>query len=310
MKEVQKFITATTASKNLSLKTIKAYSSDLSQYMKFTRNPTKIPVSKDILYCFIEYLKLNNNKDATIKRKLVTLNLFYSYLYSERIIKANPFHGTKFSFKQEKRLPKTLTTVEVSKMLKCLYQYKNNANTPFDVFETTRDLCLIDLLISTGMRIGEAVAIKQEDISLQDKTILIHGKGRKQRILYISSKETFANIKSWLHYKIINGIACEQLFVNKYYQPLSIYSAENIFYKYRNLSKINPHATPHYLRHTFATNLLSNGADLRSVQELLGHANISTTEIYTEVSIARKKLVLLKYNYRNKIVNNDLDIVP
>lgn len=307
MNEVKKFITAVTASKNLSIKTIKAYASDLRQYMEFIQYPTKIPVNKNILYSFIEYLKLNNNKDTTIKRKLITLNLFYSYLYSERIIKSNPFHEIKFSFKQEKRLPKTLTTVEVSKLLKCIYQSKKNAITPFSVFETTRDLCLIDLLISTGMRIGEVVAIKQEDISLQDKTILVHGKGRKQRILYISSKETLANIKSWIHYKTSNGITCKQLFVNKYLEPLSIYSAENIFYKYRDLSKINPCATPHYLRHTFATNLLSNGADLRSVQELLGHANISTTEIYTEVSIARKKQVLLKYNYRNKIVNSDTD---
>ncbi len=306
MNEVKNFITAITATKNLTQKTIKAYVGDLAQYMEFTQYPTKIPISKNILYSFVEHLKLNNNKDTTIKRKLVTLNLFYSYLYTERIIKSNPFHGIKFSFKQEKRLPKTLTTFEITKMLKCLYHSKNNAITPFEVFETTRDLCLIDLLISTGMRIGEAVAIKQEDISLQDKTILIHGKGRKQRILYISSKETFANIKSWLNYKTINGITCKQLFVNKYLQPLSIYSAENIFYKYRNLSKINPCATPHYLRHTFATNLLSNGADLRSVQELLGHANISTTEIYTEVSMTRKKQVLLKYNYRNKICNYEL----
>lgn len=307
MNEVQKYITAIRASKNLSIKTIKAYSSDLSQFVNFVQSHAKIPIGKDTLYEFVEHLKLKNNKDSTIKRKLITLKLFYNFLYSEQIIRANPFHSIKFIFKQEKRLPKTLTIVEVTKLLKCLYRSKNNANTEFSIFESTRDLCLIDLLISTGMRVGEVVAIKQEDISLQDRTILIHGKGRKQRLLYISSKETFYNIISWLNYKNSKGITCEQLFVNKYLSPLSIYAAENIFYKYRNLSKINPYATPHYLRHTFATNLLSNGADLRSVQELLGHANISTTEIYTEVSIARKKQVLLKYNYRNKILENDLD---
>lgn len=307
MNEVQKFITAITASKNLTIKTIKAYSSDLSQFVKFIQSPTKIPISKETIYGFVEYLKLKNNKDSTIKRKLITLKLFYNFLYSERIIKANPFHGIKLLFKHEKRLPKTLSIVEITKLLKCLYQSKINASTVFSIFETTRDLCLIDLLISTGMRISEVVAIKHEDISLQDRTILIHGKGRKQRLLYISSKETFFNIKSWLNYKKAAGINCNQLFVNKYLSPLSIYSAENIFYKYRNIAKINSNATPHYLRHTFATNLLSNGADLRSVQELLGHSNISTTEIYTEVSIARKKQVLLKYNYRNKILENDLD---
>ncbi|MCM1009114.1 MAG: tyrosine-type recombinase/integrase [Ruminococcus flavefaciens] len=286
---------------------IKAYESDLSQYIKFV-GTSKIPVNKNMLYSFVEFLKTNGSKDTTIKRKLVTLKLFYNYLYAEHIIKSNPFYDIKFTFKQEKRLPKTLTTIEISKLLKCLYTVKYNAKTSFAAFEATRDLCLIDLLISTGIRIGEAIAIKREDVSLQDKTILIHGKGRKQRLLYISSKETLTNIKIWINYKKANDIKCDYLFVNKDMQPLSIYSAENIFTKYRNLSKINSSATPHYLRHTFATNLLSNGADLRSVQELLGHANISTTEIYTEVSIARKKQVLLKYNYRNKIINDGLNI--
>ncbi len=307
MNPVKNFITAITASKNLSNKTIKAYENDLNQYIKFV-GMAKIPVNKNVLYSFVEFLKTNNCKDATIKRKLVTLKLFYKYLFSEHIIKSNPFYDIKFTFKQEKRLPKTLTTVEISKLLKCLYMAKCNAKTPFALFESTRDLCLVDLLISTGIRIGEAIAIKHEDISFQDKTVLIHGKGRKQRLLYISSKETLINIKNWLYFKKANGIKCDYLFVNKYLQPLSIYSAENIFSKYRNLSKINHSATPHYLRHTFATNLLSNGADLRSVQELLGHANISTTEIYTEVSIARKRQVLMKYNYRNKIINDNLNI--
>ncbi len=303
MNTIENFITTITATKNLSTKTICAYKSDLVQFDKHLGATNKYSANKNVIYSFVEHLRKANNKDTTIKRKLITLQLFYNYLLKEKIIKTNPFYEIKFTFKHEKRLPKTLSTVEIAKLLKCLYKEKRDAATKFAVFETTRDLCFIDLLISTGIRIGEAVAIKHQDISLQDKTVLIHGKGRKQRILYISSKETLANIKSWLNYKTENKVASDFLFVNKYSLPLSIYSAENIFYKFRDLAKINPNATPHYLRHTFATNLLSNGADLRSVQEILGHSNIATTEIYTEVSIARKKQVLLKYNYRNKISN-------
>lgn len=95
----------------------------------------------------------------------------------------------------------------------------------------------------------------------------------------------------------------EYLFVNRYKKPISIFAIEDIFNKYKKLAKINPRSTPHYLRHTFATNLLANGADIRVVQELLGHSSISTTEIYTEVTGKRKIKALQKYNYRNKIMD-------
>ena len=303
MTTISNFITTISATKNLSNKTIRAYICDLQQFKKFIGLSNKYTADKNIIYNFIDQLKHSGNKDTTIKRKLVTLKLFYAYLFKEKVIRMNPFYEIQFSFKQEKRLPKTLTTTEITKLLKCLYMSKENATTPFARFVITRNICLLDLLISTGIRIGEAVTIQHCDISLTDKTILIHGKGRKERILYISSTETMANLRAWLHYKAVNNIQCKYLFVNKYLQPLSIYSAENIFSKYRDKAKVNPKSTPHYLRHSFATNLLANGADLRSVQELLGHSSISTTEIYTEVSMARKKLVLQKYNYRNKICN-------
>ena len=303
MTTIANFIATISATKNLSDKTIRAYKSDLYQFKRFIGRSSKYTSDKNTIYGFIEMLKQSDNKDTTIKRKLVTLKLFYTYLAKEKIIRTNPFYEIKIAFKQEKRLPKTLTTLEITKLLRCLYQTRDKADTSFANFEITRDLCLLDLLISTGIRIGEAVTIRHQDISLQDKTVLIHGKGRKERILYLSSKETLANLKTWIHYKAVHNIQGDYLFVNKYYLPLTIYSAENIFAKYRDKSKINPKSTPHYLRHSFATNLLANGADLRSVQELLGHSSISTTEIYTEVSIARKKLVLQKYNYRNKICN-------
>lgn len=129
--------------------------------------------------------------------------------------------------------------------------------------------------------------------------MLIHGKGNKERLLYLSSAETIKNIKKWLD--IRSNHLSNYLFLNRYGNPLTIHDIKDIFYKYRDLSKINPNSTHHYLRHTFATNLLINGADIRSVQEILGHSNISITEIYTEISINRKQEVLTKFNYRNSI---------
>ena len=138
-----------------------------------------------------------------------------------------------------------------------------------------------------------------EDIISPEHTILIHGKGRKQRLIYISSPITWERLKALI--KERKKTSNNYLFVNRYGNPLSIHGIEDIYKKYVKKAQINTKSTPHYLRHTFATNLLANGADLRSVQEILGHASVATTQIYTEVTTARKKQVLKKFNYRNKL---------
>lgn len=301
MKIINEFINKTQSTKNLSLKTIKAYRSDLNAYDAYLND--KLLTDSDIkeICGYINYLSAKGLKATTIKRKIISLKLIYAYLYQEKLIAINPFFNIKFPFKQERRLPKTISIKEISKLLNALYESKKNAITVFAKFESSRDLCLLDLILSTGMRIGEAASITLSDIIMQEHTILIHGKGRKQRLLYISSQDTWNNLKEWLKLKKDMGIKTSYLFVNRYHNPITIYSIENIFTKYKKLAQINECATPHYLRHTFATNLLANGADLRSVQEILGHSNIATTEIYTEITMKRKKQVLCKYNYRNKL---------
>ena len=165
--------------------------------------------------------------------------------------------------------------------------------------EYIRDAALMDLLISTGIRIGEAAAITLDDIIIPEKTLLIHGKGRKQRLIYISSPVTWNRLLTLI--KERRKSTDNHLFVNRYGCPITIHGIEDIYKKYAKKAQINAKSTPHYLRHTFATNLLSNGADLRSVQEILGHASVATTQIYTEVTTNRKKQVLKKFNYRNRL---------
>ena len=280
--------------KNLSPKTLNAYSIDLNQFLKF---------EEDVLHpdicAFVSYLHIDLRlKDSSIRRKIITLKIFYEYLINRDLIAISPFTKLKFKFKQEQRLPKTLSITEVSKILDC-FDIDINTLSPFATKLYIRDSALMDLLISTGIRIGEAAALTLDDIIMSEHTLLIHGKGRKQRLLYISSQVTWNRIKLLMKERK-HSDNC-QLFVNRYDQPLSINGIENIYKKYVNLANINPKSTPHYLRHTFATNLLANGADLRSVQEILGHSSVATTQIYTEVTTKRKKQVLRKFNYRNKL---------
>lgn len=300
IKHENDFIRHIVTIKNLSDKTIIAYKSDLNDFFNFITDSKIKEISSNTIFSYFESLsKFKKLKDTTINRKIITLKQYFTYLEEYHKYK-NPFSKLKFRFKKEKKLPKTLTIYEI-KLLLSILKKNTFTSTSFQQFESYRDLALIDLLISTGIRIGEACKITLNDINLVDKVILIHGKGRKERVIYISSLDTYRNIKKWLKIRKKHISYTDHLFINRYGKCLTINSIDNIFRKYKKLAKINPLATPHFLRHTFATNLLSNGADIRSVQEILGHANVSTTEIYTEVTNNRKKEVLSKYNYRNNI---------
>ncbi len=295
MEFLSKFINHLQATKNLSDKTLSAYRSDMRQFFAYEQDILHLNICSYVSY-ISSGLKL---KDTSVRRKIITLKIFYSFLIDTEIIDRSPFTKLKFRFKQERKLPKTLAVKDISKMLNYFDAIDYDKLTTFAKFEYIRDAALIDLLISTGIRIGEAAAITLNDIIISERTLLIHGKGRKQRLIYISSPITWSRIMTLL--KAHKPTSDNHLFVNRYYKPISIHGIEYIYKKYLKKAKISTHSTPHYLRHTFATNLLANGADLRSVQEILGHASVATTQIYTEVTTQRKKQVLNKFNYRNKL---------
>lgn len=295
MKNIETFIKYLQTTKNLSIKSLNAYRGDLRQYYAFEETkeqPTNI-------CSYISYLKNELQlKDSSIRRKIITLKNYYNFLVEREMIERSPFYNMKFKFKQEKRLPRTLAKSDVVKILDC-FNVDTTGLSDFARQSYVRDAALIDLLISTGIRIGEAAALTLEDVIASERTLLIHGKGRKQRLIYISSPITWNRLTALIKQRKKCG--GNYLFINRYGNPISIHGIEDIYAKYIKKAKLEVKSTPHYLRHTFATNLLSNGADLRSVQEILGHASVATTQIYTEVSTNRKKQVLKKYNYRNKL---------
>lgn len=293
------FLEMIQSTKNVSQKTVIAYRSDLKDFCEYiaARN-----LDEGIILKYVQHLsQVRNLRDSTINRKLIVIKTFWKYIYNQRYVDCDFFQTHTYKFKQERRLPKTLTVPETEKLLNTAYTQYELASTEHAAWTATRNLALIDILISTGIRIAEAANITLSDIIFQEHTILIHGKGRKQRLIYISCPQTWENLLRWIKFRNKYASLTDKLFVNKYGSQISIHGIEYIYTVLKQSANINAKSTPHYLRHTFATNLLANGADLRSVQEILGHSNISTTELYTEVSIKRKKQVLNKFNYRNKL---------
>jgi len=288
--------------RNLSDKSIKAYRSDLNRLVEWLNDNHLHDVNRDNLRKYLEQLTSTHTlKDSTIKRKYICFRAFFNYLVQEGDIAESPISGFGRNFKTARRIPKALSVNEVERLLNAPQEHMKQLHTIFRRRINQRNDAIIELLYVIGIRIGELVNIDMEHIDLEEKTVLIFGKGRKERLLYISSNEVILKIKTWLHAREHFESKSNSLFLNKYGDRLSIISIEDIYSKYRDLSKVSKKSTPHYLRHSFATHLLNNGADLRSVQEILGHTNVSTTPIYTEVSVERKKDVLSRFNPRNNL---------
>ncbi|MBU5351259.1 tyrosine-type recombinase/integrase [Paenibacillus barcinonensis] len=288
--------------RNLSHKSIKAYLSDLNRLVLWLNANEMNDLTGNNLRMYLEHLTSEQTlKDSTIKRKYICFKAFFNYLVQNGDIEESPIYGYGKKFKTARRIPKTLSVNEIEKLLNAPQEHMAHLHTIFRKRINLRNAAIIELLYVIGIRIGELVNIDLDHIDLEERTVLIFGKGRKERLLYISSEEVIQKIKSWLEAREHFQPQSQALFLNKYGQRLSIYSIEDIFSKYRDLAKVSKTSTPHYLRHSFATHLLNNGADLRSVQEILGHTNVSTTQIYTEVSVERKKDVLSRFNPRNNL---------
>ena len=293
------FLDIIKSTQNLSSKTIIAYDSDLKDICKFLSNKQ---MHNDIVLDYIKHLFDERHlQESTITRKLIVLKMFFRFLYENGYIEYNYYQNYTFKVKKERKLPKTLSVSESAQLIQYLSNNIKTKTSTFSSWKAYRDLALIDLLISSGIRIEEASNISIEDIIFSEQTILIHGKGKKQRLIYISCDDTWNNLMLWINVRNNQINNTDKLFVNRFGNQISIHGIEYIYNSTKKACGINEHSTPHYLRHTFATNLLANGADLRSVQEILGHSSVTTTEIYTEVTINRKKQILLKYNYRNNI---------
>jgi len=251
---------------------------------------------------YFNYLQDEEHLSArSIRRKYVALRQFFEFLGETYDVHEKFFRFSSRRFQVPKTLPKTLERSEIQRLLSAASKNFQAAGTEYQIWLALRDMCILELLFSLGLRVGEAAALNVEDYREEDQSVLIHGKGSKERILFLSSPVVCQKISAWLRIRAARHPKDHSFFPSRLGRRMSVFSIENAFAKYQKMARISQSATPHSLRHSFATQLLNNGAGIRDVQELLGHSSIVTTQIYTEVSINRKREVLMRYNGRNDL---------
>ncbi len=270
---------------NYSKKTATTYTQNLKTYTKFLEKYqiNFLNVTIDHAEKYKAYLISSNFDNKTSSLNLSATRSFYNYLLDIKMVSSNPFFNLK-NPKIAKKLPNFLKTSETKNML---------TNTPTDDLLTQRNIFIVEFLYATGIRVSELCAIKLDDILMSDKSIRIFGKGSKERIVYFSALDPklFDNYLNVIRPKLLNGTTSEYLIINNKGKPITPRSIELIVKKYSITHNIKSKVTPHTLRHTYATDLLNNGADIRSVGELLGHESLSTTQIYTHITNERLKKV-------------------
>lgn len=281
MKEIDNFLYFLKKELNYSDYTIKNYQLDLTDFFKYVSksNIDFLNIKNTHVRGYLKYLDTCNLKNTTISRRISALRTFYNYLLEKGLVKSNIFLNVK-NPKLEKKLPNYLNYTEIEELLASI-------DTKTD--EGLERRLLIEMFYSTGCRVGEMVNVKISDIDFSSKTIKVMGKGSKERIVYYGDYAS-KYLEDYLKNKDKKGY----LFTNKRGEKLTIEEVEYIVRDIMKHISIKTHVTPHTLRHTFATHLLNNGADIRTVQELLGHANLSTTGIYTHVSSDRLKDIYFK----------------
>ncbi|MEY8337982.1 tyrosine-type recombinase/integrase [Lachnospiraceae bacterium 62-35] len=296
------FIKRLKTERNLSHNTLKAYSCDLNHFLYWITLRKVEELNDRSVLAYFSYLQDEQElKPRSIRRKYVTLQQFFEFIADTYGIHEVFFRFSSRKFQVPKSLPKTLSREEIKRLISATSKEFQNAKSDYRAQLALRNMCIIECLFCLGLRIGEAAALDVTDYNPGDNSILIHGKGNKERLLFISSQIVCQKLNAWLIKRRELEPLDSALFIARHRKRMSIYSIENVFTKYQKIAQINSSATPHSLRHSFATQLLNNGAGIRDVQELLGHSSIVTTQIYTEVSLNRKKEVLLRYNGRNFI---------
>ncbi len=283
--------------KRLDSKTLKAYRIDLKQYEHFCTGQSDC-FSKNTVDQFVTDLH-KRYEPKTVKRKIASLKAFFHYMEYKELLVENPFAKLDVRFREPRLLPKTIPFHSIQTFLSALYTHKEQAKTEYQHCCCIRDIAVIELLFATGMRISELCALKPADLDLESGNVLIYGKGAKERILQIGNPEVLRALAVYQEtFQEEIGI-CGFFFVNKRHHRLSDQSVRFMIRRYTELAGISQHITPHMFRHSFATLLLEQDVDIRYIQQMLGHSSISTTEIYTHVSNAKQKDILVNRHPRN-----------
>ena len=295
---MQEYLDYCQRQKRLDAKTIKAYRIDLTQFSKKSQTDSLTDITPAVLEDFIAGLH-QTYKPKSVKRKIASLKAFFHYLEYREIIVRNPFSKIQVRFREPVILPKTIPLHTLEIFLSTIYKQRKNAQTDYQRKNALRDAAVIELLFATGMRISELCSLKIHDINLDDKSVLIYGKGSKERKVQIGNDSVGCILEEYKGTFLTEMQACDHFFVRQSGEALSDQSVRRMINKYTSLASIETHITPHMFRHTFATCLLEADVDIRYIQEILGHSSINITEIYTHVAMSKQRDILAKKHPRN-----------
>lgn len=291
---MEKFIKYLSNEKRYPDTTITSYSKDLDNYYSFIelKKIDYKKINKEQIRSYLKYLDELKYSKSTISRILSALRHFYSYLVINKVVDTNQFKLIK-NPKKDKKLPNFLQPDELDTIFSSI-----------DTSETLglRNRLIVELLYATGLRVSEITNLKVNDIDISNKEIKVFGKGGKERIVYFGdyAKKYLQEYLSTARLELLNGSKSSYLLINNNGEKLQSRGLEYIIDKLVKEAALKHNISPHVLRHTFATDMLNNGADLKSVQELLGHSSLSTTQIYTHVTNERLRSVYLKSFPRQK----------
>ena len=292
--ETEKYLVVCKSLKGLNNLTLKAYNIDLKQFCNFMEH--RDCFDKNELNSYINMLH-EQYKPKSAKRKIACVKAFYRYMEIEDIIDYNPFHKIILKYKEPLKLPRTIPLNCIQEMLSYAYKQNSIAVTQYQKEITMRNIVVIELLFSTGMRVSEISNLKTSAINFSDNTIRIFGKGSKERIMCISDDLS----KMISDYLAIRSYKLDYLFVNRFGNRLSEQSIRYMVNDYANAVDAPLHITPHMFRHTFATELHNEDVDIRYIQQFLGHSSIATTQIYTHISTNKTREILESKHPRNKM---------
>lgn len=297
LKELQSFIHYLSVERGLAPNTLESYERDLTRYIAYLKENGTASLqdtAKSHIVGYIAQLRKAGKAPATLSRTVVSIRAFYQFLVRERIIEKDPSLHMETP-KLQKRLPKVMSMHEVELLLNA-----PSTSTPGGM----RDKAMLEVLYATGIRVSELIALRLEDVHLGLGYVRCLGKGSRERIIPLGriAAQALDQYLQTSRPKLLKpGRSEDALFVNHLGSRMTRQGFWKIIKKYAAQSGIQKEITPHTLRHSFATHLLENGADLRAVQEMLGHADISTTQIYTHVTNKRMKDVYNRTHPRAKI---------
>ncbi|MFH1208201.1 MAG: tyrosine recombinase XerC [Candidatus Omnitrophota bacterium] len=280
-KRVEDFLNFLTTEKGASEHTTKNYGIDLREFMKFIAEKELQGLTYLDIRSFLAFLKTREYSKSSISRKLACLRSFFKYLVRENVLAQNPAAGIATP-KKEKRLPSFMNLDEITKLLDA--PAKNS-------WEEKRDKAILEMLYSSGLRVSELAGLNHDDLDFFGGLVRVRGKGKKERIVPVG-QTALNSLRAYWDMKApreIANVIKKPLFLSRIGSRLTDRSVRRMILKYVKRTGLGKEISPHTFRHSFATHMLDRGADLRSVQELLGHANLSTTQIYTHVTTQRLK---------------------